>query len=60
MEYNGEYEKEFREYSDKKFVYTLNRKRQIAIYYETFQIKLNSDNTSGIIEISVTNLMEGT
>ena len=60
MEYNGEYEKEFREYSDGKYICTLDNERYIPNYYETFQIKLNSNSTSGTIQISVTNLMEGT
>lgn len=59
-ECNSEYEKEFRTYSEDKFVCTLDNERYIPNYYETFQIKLNSDNTSGTIQISVTNLMEGT
>lgn len=60
MEYNGEYEKEFREYSDGKYICTLDNERYIPNYYETFLIKLNSNSTSGTIQISVTNLMEGT
>ncbi len=55
------YEKEFQEYSDNKFVCTKKYKRYIPNYYETFKLKVNSEieKTSGTIQISVTNLMEG-
>lgn len=59
-EHNNEYEKEFREYSDDKFVCTLDDERYIPNFYETFQLKFGSDSTLGTIQISVTNLMEGT
>ena len=49
---NDLYEKEFAEYSDNKFVCTLDNKRYIPNYYEIFELKLNSDSTSGVIQIS--------
>lgn len=55
------YEKEYKEYSEKKYVCTEKKKRYIPNYYEKFVLRLNSDieKTSGAIIISITNLMEG-
>lgn len=50
---NNLYEKEFKEYSDNKFICTLDNDRYIPNYYETFEFKL-SDLASpyGTIQIS--------
>ncbi len=47
VENNNRYDKEFTEYSDSKYVCTLDNERYIPNYYEVFEIEPISDMQSG-------------